>query len=44
MENLDKQASAKELSDEELFLNEVIRGEADLLYLDSFLSELLRRR
>jgi len=44
MENLDKQASAKEISDEELLLNEVIRGEADLLYLDSFLSELLRRR
>ncbi len=43
MEEMDTCAS-NNLSDEELFFNEVICGEADLLYLDCYLRDLLRPR
>jgi hypothetical protein len=39
MEELDKK-TLSEFSEEELFSSEVICGEADLLYLDSYLKEL----
>ena len=43
MEDMDTCAS-NHFSDEELFYKEVICGEADLLYLDSYLRDLLRPR
>lgn len=43
MEDLDTSAS-NNFSEEELFLREVICGEADLLYLDSYLKELFHPR
>ncbi len=42
MEDLDNLKN-NEISEEELFAREVICGEADLLYLDSYLSELFRK-
>lgn len=42
MENIDKQ-SLKDVSDEELLMSHVICGEADLLYLDAFLAEILSK-
>ncbi len=44
MEEVDNVETSKGFSDEELFLSEVIRGEADLLYLDSYLKEIFERR
>ncbi len=41
MEELDTCAS-NNFSEEELFLSEVICGEAELLYLDSYLRDLFR--
>lgn len=44
MEDLDKRASKNSLSDEELLLKEVIQGDAELLFLEYYLSELFRAR
>ena len=43
MEDLDHE-NANCVSDEDLLMKEVIRGEADLLFLDAYLSEILRKR
>lgn len=43
MEELDTCAS-NNFSEEELFLSEVICGEAELLYLDCYLKDLFRPR
>ncbi len=43
MEDMDKCAS-NNFSDEELFMNEVICGDAELLYLDALLRDLLHPR
>lgn len=40
MEELDKRTTNNHLSDEELLIREVIREDAELLYLDSYLREL----
>lgn len=42
MENIDKQ-SLRDVSDEDLLMSQVICGEADLLYLDVFLAEILSK-
>lgn len=44
MEEVDNLETSKGFSDEELLLNEVVQGEVELLYLDTYLSELLGRR
>lgn len=44
MDENDKQSESKTTSEEELFLGQVVQGEADLLYLDSYLGEILRKR
>lgn len=36
--------TSKGISDEELLLKEVVQGEVELLYLDTYLSELFGRR
>uniref|UniRef100_UPI0040572423 hypothetical protein n=1 Tax=Alistipes sp. TaxID=1872444 RepID=UPI0040572423 len=43
MEELDKR-SELELNEEEMFSSQVVQGEADLLYLDSYLREFFRSR
>lgn len=42
MEKIDTLAK-RDLRDEELFLSEVVCGDAELLYLDSYLTELFRK-
>jgi hypothetical protein len=42
MEKIDTLAK-RDLCDEELFLSEVACGDAELLYLDSYLTELFRK-
>lgn len=44
MEDNDQQPTTDGLSEEDLFMNEVVQGEPDLLYLDSYLKDLLRKR
>lgn len=44
MEEFDKHETSKGFSDEELLLHEVVRGEVELLYLDTYLSELFGKR
>lgn len=44
MEENDTQSASKNLCEEDLFLNEVVKGEADLLYLDSYLKDILCKR
>lgn len=41
MEDIDKKA-LRSVDDEELLMNGVIRGEHELLYLDTYLTEILR--
>lgn len=43
MEELDKRREL-EFNEEEMFSSQVVQGEADLLYLDSYLRELFRSR
>lgn len=44
MEEVDKYETSKGISDDELLLKEVVQGEVELLYLDTYLSELFGRR
>lgn len=44
MEEVDMNETSKGISDEELLLKEVVQGEVELLYLDTYLSELFGRR
>lgn len=44
MEDVDMNETSKGISDEELLLKEVVQGEVELLYLDTYLSELFGRR
>ncbi|MEZ3443287.1 hypothetical protein [uncultured Alistipes sp.] len=44
MEEVDNFETSKGISDEELLMKEVVQGEVELLYLDTYLSELFGRR
>ena len=44
MEEVDIFETSKGISDEELLMKEVVQGEVELLYLDTYLSELFGRR
>lgn len=44
MEDTDKQSTTDGFSEEDLFMDEVVQGEPDLLYLDSYLKDLLGKR
>lgn len=44
MEEVDNFETSKGISDEELLMREVVQGEVELLYLDTYLSELFGRR
>ena len=44
MEEVDTFETSKGISDEELLMKEVVQGEVELLYLDTYLSELFGRR
>lgn len=44
MKELDAENTTGSISDEDLLMQEVICGEADLLYLDTFLMEILQKR
>ena len=44
MEEVDNFETSKGISDEELLMKEVVQGEVELLYLDTYLSDLFGRR
>lgn len=43
MEEMDHNEDLHETSDEDLLMNEVIQGDADLFYLHHYLSEVYRK-
>ncbi|MDE6779392.1 MAG: hypothetical protein K2J51_08015 [Alistipes sp.] len=43
MEDLDKEKATSIPSDEELFMREVVKGEADILFLDCYLRDIFGR-
>ena len=44
MEEVDNFETSKGISDEELLMKEVVQGEVELIYLDTYLIELFGRR
>lgn len=43
MEDSDKEKATSAPSDEELFMREVVKGEADILFLDCYLRDIFKR-